>query len=88
MKLAPIAEVWQMMRESIISTDRDQVAENLVAILIDNDFSATDIRSAFRDDSDVITALKYHVDDAIDYEEEEEDYEDFAEDDDAEDEDY
>lgn len=71
MKLAPIAEVWQMMRESIIVTDRETVAENLIAILIDNDYSAADIRQAFRDDSEVMAALKYHIDDALAYEEEE-----------------
>jgi 2',3'-cyclic-nucleotide 2'-phosphodiesterase (5'-nucleotidase family) len=54
-----------MMKESVVITDRETVAENLVAILIDNDHSAADIRSAFRDDSDVIAALKYHLDDAV-----------------------
>lgn len=80
MKLALIAEVWHMMKESVIATDRDTVSENLVSILIDNDHSAAEIRSAFREDSDVIAALKYHVDDALEFEENEDvDYEDFDE---------
>ena len=82
MKLAPIVEVWHMMKESVVITDRETVAENLVAILIDSDYSAADIRSAFREDSDVITALKYHLDDAMGFDEDEEaayddDYEDY-----------
>ena len=78
MKLALIAEVWHMMKESVIATDRDMVAENLVSILIDNDYSAAEIRSSFREDSDVIAALKYHIDDAIEFEEDDEvDYGDF-----------
>jgi len=89
MKLALITEVWHMMKESVVVTDRETVAENLVAILIDNDHSATDIRSAFRDDSDVIAALKYHLDDAVGFDEDEEadyddDLDDYAEDDDEE----
>lgn len=78
MKLALITEVWSMMKESVITTDRETVAENLVSILIDNDYSAADIRSAFRDDADVVAALKYHIDDAIEFEEDEEvDYDSF-----------
>jgi hypothetical protein len=90
MKLALIAEVWYMMKESVIATDRDTVAENLVSILIDSDHSAAEIRSAFREDSDVISALKYHIDDAIEFEEDDEvDYDDFDEDiEDEEDEEY
>lgn len=82
MKLALIAEVWQMMKESVIATDRDAVAENLVSILIDNDHSAAEIRSAFRDDGDVIAALKYHIDDAVEFEEEELEYEEYEDEDD------
>ena len=87
MKLDVIAEVWAMMKESVIATDRDTVAENLVTILIDHDFSPSQIRSAFRDDPDVTTAIKYHVDDAVDLEEEFEDS-DFEEYVDVDEEDY
>jgi hypothetical protein len=84
MKLDVISEVWLMMRDSILSTDRDTVAENLVGILIDNDYSPSDIKSAFRGDYDVTTALKVYVDDAVEFEDEEEDpeYEEYDEDED------
>ena len=84
MKLNVIAEVWQMMRDSILSTDRDVVAENLVDILINNDYSASDIKSAFRGDYDVSTALKEYLADVGEFEDEEDsEYEEYDEEDDA-----
>jgi len=79
MRLDVIAEIWNMVKDSILSNDRDAVAENLVGILIENDYSPGDIKSAFRDDYDVSTALKVYVEDAIEFEEESE-YEEYEED--------
>jgi len=75
MELDIIVEVWKMVRESIISSDRYSVAENLVTILIDSDFSPVEIKSAFRGDGDVIEALKYHVDHEFGDTDDEESYE-------------
>lgn len=82
MKLDLLAEVWTMMKDSIIPTDREQVANNLVLILIDNDWSAANIKAAFRGDFDVLEALKDYGDihaeedeDEVEYEEDE-DYND------------
>jgi hypothetical protein len=82
MKLDVISEVWLMMRDSILSTDRDTVAENLVGILIDNDYSPSDIREAFRGDYDITVALKDYVEDAVEFEEDEAEYEEYEEDED------
>lgn len=85
MKLDVIAEIWHMTKDSILSTDRDTIAENLVGILIDNDYSPSDIKSAFRGDYDVSTALKVYVDDAgglDDDDFEESEYEEYEEDED------
>jgi hypothetical protein len=79
MKLNIIAEIWSMTRESIMPNDIDAIAENLVGILIDNDFSPTEIQSTFREDYDIITALKVYVDDAVEFEEEEPEYEEYDE---------
>lgn len=73
-----IAEIWHMTKDSILSTDKDTIAENMVGILIDNDFSPNDIKSAFRGDFDVMTALKTYVEDSGALDEEEE-YEEFEE---------
>jgi len=70
-----------MTRESIMAIDRDAIAENLVGILIDNDFSAAEIKSTFRDDEDIIAALKAYVEDAVEFEEESE-YEEYEDEDD------
>jgi hypothetical protein len=43
-------------------------------MLIDNDYDITDIRQAFKGDSDVKRALQHHVDDADDDEEEFDDH--------------
>jgi hypothetical protein len=77
MKLDVIAEVWLMMKDSILSTDRDTVAENLVGILIDNDYSPADIKAAFRGDLDMMDALTVYVDDSSDFEDA--DYEEYDE---------
>jgi hypothetical protein len=82
MKLDIIAQIWNMTRESIMAIDRDYIAENLVGILIDNDFSAAEIKSTFRDDEDVISALKAYVEDAVEFEEEESEYEKYEDEDD------
>jgi hypothetical protein len=82
MKLDLIAEIWNMTRDSILANDRDAIAENLVGILIDHDFSAAEIQSTFREDYDIITALKAYVEDAVEFEEEESEYEEYDEDDD------
>jgi hypothetical protein len=79
MKLDVIAEIWNMTRDSILSTDRDSIAENMVGILIDNDYSPSDIKSAFRGDYDVMTALKTYVDDSGALEDDEIEYEEYEE---------
>jgi hypothetical protein len=81
MKLDLIAQIWNMTRESIMAIDRDAIAENLVGILIDHDFSAAEIKSTFRDDEDIIAALKAYVEDAVEFEEESE-YEEYEDEDD------
>ena len=83
MKLDLIAEIWNMTRESIMAIDRDVIAENLVGILIDHDFSASEIQSTFREDYDIITALKVYVDDAVEFEEEDAEYEEYEDEDDS-----
>jgi hypothetical protein len=81
MKLDLIAQIWNMTRESIMAIDRDAIAENLVGILIDHDFSAEEIKSTFRDDADIIDALKAYVEDAVEFEEDAE-YEEYGDEDD------
>jgi hypothetical protein len=78
-------EVWQEIKRYVNGMDRAEAAEALVSVLIDNDVSAEEIKSAFKSDSEVKQALKQYLDDHAD--EEEEDYDD-DEYDDEEDDDY
>jgi hypothetical protein len=64
-------DLWQELKRYISVVDRDEAADIVVNILIDNDYDITDIRQAFKSDSDVKRALQHHVDDADEDEEEE-----------------
>jgi hypothetical protein len=79
-------EIWDELKRHINVVDRDEAAETLVSVLIDNDVDANDIKSTFKSDAGVKAALasylKDHQDDQDD--DEEEDYYD----DEEEDEDY
>lgn len=62
MSLSLVAEMWHAVKESIISSDRGIVADNVIAMLIDHDISPDEIRKAFRGEGDIIDALKYYMD--------------------------
>ena len=68
------AEIWQELKRYISVVDRNEAADIVVNILIDNDYDITEIRQAFKSDSDVKRALQHHVDNADD--DEEEDFDD------------
>jgi len=70
------SEIWSELKRYVTTPDIAEAAETLVAVLIDNDIDADDIRDAFKNDADVKRALTSYLDDA-DEEVEEEDYEDF-----------
>jgi hypothetical protein len=79
-------EVWQELKRYVNGMDRAEAAEALVSVLIDNDVSAEEIKSAFKSDSEVKQALKQYLDDHAD-EEDDDEYND-DEYDDEEDDDY
>ena len=74
-------EVWQEIKRYVNTVDRAEAAESLVSVLIDNDVSAEEIKSAFKSDSEIKQALKQYLDDHAD-EDEDDDYDDEDEDDD------
>ena len=75
-------EVWQEIKRYINGMDRTEAAEALVSVLIDNDVSAEEIKSAFKSDSEVKQALKQYLDDHADEDEEDDNYDDEDEEDD------
>jgi len=69
-------EIWDELKRYVNTVDRDDAAETLVSVLIDNDCNADDIKSVFNTDSAVKAALAHYLKDHAD-EEEDEDEEDF-----------
>jgi hypothetical protein len=76
-------EIWDELKRYVNPQDRDEAAETLVSVLIDNDCDAADIKSVFKSDSGVKSALaSYLKDHAEEEEDEEEDEDDYDEEDD------
>ena len=78
-------EIWDELKRHVNTVDRDDAAETLVSVLIDNDCNADYIKSVFKTDSAVKAALAHYLKDHAD-DDEDEDEEDFEYD--EEDEDY
>jgi predicted metal-binding transcription factor (methanogenesis marker protein 9) len=68
-------EIYSELKRFINVVDRDEAAETLVSVLIDNDISADDIKDAFKGEADIKRALTSYLKDHLD-EEEEDDYDD------------
>jgi hypothetical protein len=73
-------EIWDEIRRYVNTVDRDEAAETLVSVLIDNDVNADDVRNTFKNDTEVKRALahylKDHEDDIDDEDYDDEDYDD------------
>jgi hypothetical protein len=76
-------EIWDEIKRYVNTVDRDEAAETLVSVLIDNDVAADEIKETFKSDSDVKRALAHYLKDLEDDDEEED-----QDDDDGDDEDY
>jgi hypothetical protein len=77
-------EIWDELKRYVNPQDRDEAAETLVSVLVDNDADADEIKSVFKTDNEVKRALTSYLKDHAD----EEEYDDEEEDDDEDDEDY
>ena len=76
-------EIWDELKRYVNPQDRSEAAETLVSVLIDNDCDAADIKSVFKSDSEVKSALASYLKDHEEADEDEEyDEDDFEEDDD------
>lgn len=68
------SEIWGELKRYVNTVDREEAAEAVVAILIDNDSDVEDIRAAFKGDVDIKRALTVYLDkDYVDPEDEEPD---------------
>jgi hypothetical protein len=74
-------EIWSELKRYVNTVDRDEAAETLVSVLIDNDVGADEIKAVFKSDSDVKKALTSYLRDHDEIEEDVDD-EDYNEDED------
>jgi hypothetical protein len=66
-------EIWNELKRYVNPQDRNEAAETLVSVLIDNDVSADEIRDAFKGNTEVKRALTSYLKDHADDEEDEDD---------------
>jgi len=70
--VAVASEMWSELKRYVNTVDRDEAAETVVAILIDNDCDVDDIKDTFKGEPDIKRALTAYLDDDKSYEDEEE----------------
>jgi len=63
-------EIWNELKRYVNTVDRDEAAATLVAVLIDNDADADEIKAVFKTEPDIKRALTSYL---KDHEEEEDD---------------
>ena len=78
------SEIWGELKRFVNTVDRDEAAETVIQILMDNDSDVEDIRDAFKGDTDIKRALTAYLDNDKDYaaEDEEDESEEEEEDED------
>lgn len=81
-------EIYNELKRYVNTVDKEEAAETLVAVLIDNDIDADDIKSTFKSEPEVKRAITSYLKDHPEDDEEEEDEEDFEYDDEDEDDNY
>ena len=73
-------EIWDEIKRYVNTVDRQEAAETLINVLIDNDVDADEIRDTFKGDLEVKRALTSYLKDHAEEEDEEEEYEEEDED--------
>ena len=66
------SEIWSELKRYVNTVDRSEAAETVLSILIDNDCTVEDIKTAFKGDSDIKRALTAYLDNDKSYEDEDE----------------
>ena len=73
-------EIWNELKRYVNTVDRDEAAATLVAVLIDNDAPADEIKAVFKTEPDIKRALASYLKDHED-EDEDEDEDEYLEED-------
>jgi hypothetical protein len=61
MSLDLVVEVWDVLKHSIDTHDRNDAADAIVNLLVDNNYDVSDIQDAFRGDKNIKHALKFYA---------------------------
>ena len=75
-------EIWSELKRYVNTVDRDEAAETLVSVLIDNDVGADEIKAVFKSDTDVKKALTSYLREHDEVDEEDEEFNDIDEEED------
>ena len=73
--VAVASEIWSELKRYVNTVDRNEAAETIVSILIDNDCDVDDIKDTFKGEPDIKRALTAYLDNDKTYEDEEDDAE-------------
>jgi hypothetical protein len=63
MSVALASELWSELKRYISTVDRDEAADIVVNILIDNDIDVEEIKSNFKGDAEIKRALSQFTED-------------------------
>jgi hypothetical protein len=69
-------EIWTELKRYVNTVDRQEAAETLINVLIDNDIDADEIRDMFKGDPEVKRALTSYLKDHADEDDEDEELDD------------
>jgi hypothetical protein len=69
-------EIWDELKRYINTVDRNEAAETLVSVLIDNDVDADEIKNTFKSDFEIKRALAHYLKDHEEVDELDDDYDD------------
>jgi hypothetical protein len=58
-------EIWDELKRYINVVDREEAAEIMVSVLIDNDASAEEIKDTFKGDADIRRAISTYIEDQV-----------------------
>jgi hypothetical protein len=68
--VAVASEMWSELKRYVNTVDRDEAAETVVSILIDNDCDVDDIKETFKSEPEIKRALTAYLDNDKSYEDE------------------
>ena len=75
MPVALASEIWSEIKRYISTVDRNEAAETVVNIMIDNDIDVEEIKTNFKGDHEIKRALAQFTEDLDEDDSDEEEYE-------------